>query len=54
MLTSKATLLLGGWMALTAALVGCSGIAGETASSALLVFGAIVALTLVRGPKESR
>lgn len=54
MLTSKAVLLLGGWLALTATLVGTSGIAGETASGVLLVLGAMIALLLSRGPKESR
>ncbi len=54
MLTSKATLLVGGWLALTAALVGTSGIAGEGTSNVLLVLGALIALGLSRGPRESR
>ena len=51
---SKAALLLGGWLALTAALVGTSGIAGETTSNVLLLLGAMIALAIVRGPKELR
>ncbi len=54
MLTSKAVLLIGGWLALTAALVGTSGIAGDTASNALLVGGAAIALVLSRGPRADR
>ena len=54
MLTSRAGLPIGGWFALTAALVGGSGIAGESASNVLLLAGAMVALVLVRGPRESR
>ena len=54
MLTSKATLLIGGWLALTATLVGTSGITGETTSNVLLVAGAAVALILSRGPREAR
>lgn len=54
MLTSKAALLVGGWFALAAALVGTSGIAGETASDVLLVLGAMVALALSRGPGRKR
>ena len=53
-LTSKAVLLIGGWAALTAALVGSSGIVGETASATLLVAGAAVALLLSRGPRTER
>jgi hypothetical protein len=53
-LTRKATLLVGGWFALTATLVGTSGIAGETTSNVLLVLGAAVALILSRGPREAR
>ena len=52
MLASKATLLIGGWFALTAALVGSSGIAGDQASGILLVLGAMVALLLCRGPQR--
>ncbi len=54
MLTSKAALLVGGWLSLTAALVGTSGIAGETTSTVLLVLGGVVALAISRGPKETR
>jgi hypothetical protein len=52
--TSKALLLAGGWFALTAALVATSGIAGEATSNLLLVSGAVVALILSRGPRESK
>jgi membrane associated rhomboid family serine protease len=53
-LTSKAMLFIGGWLALTATLVGTSGIAGDAASSALLIGGAVVALVLSRGPRTQR
>jgi hypothetical protein len=53
-LTSKAMLLIGGWLALTATLVGTSGITGEAASRALLIAGAVVALLLSRGPRTQR
>jgi len=53
-LTSKAALLVGGWLALTATLIGTSGMAGDTASNILLVIGAAVALVLSRGPRETQ
>jgi hypothetical protein len=53
-LSSKLALLLGGWLALTSALVGGSGIAGETVSGGLVVFGAGLALAITRGPRRAR
>jgi hypothetical protein len=50
----KAVLLVGGWLALTAALVGSSGIAGEAASVGLLAFAAAVALAITRGPRGGK
>ena len=54
LLTSKVALWVGGWFAVTAALVGTSGLAGDTISKVLLVAGALVALTLSHGPREQR
>ncbi len=53
MLTSKPALLIGGYLALTAVLVAGSGIAGESASNALLLAASMVALLMARGPRES-
>jgi hypothetical protein len=51
---SKLVLLVGSWLALTAALLGGSGIAGEGASVALLATGAAIALAVTRGPRGAR
>jgi hypothetical protein len=54
MASGKLALLVGGWFAVTAALVGSSGIAGERGSVALLATGAAIALALTRGPRSVR
>jgi hypothetical protein len=51
-LTSKPALLIGGYLTLTAVLVGCSGIAGESAANALLLAASMAALVMARGPRE--
>lgn len=47
MLTEKVWIWLAG-TALVASLVGTAGLANEAASSVLLAFGAVIALSLIR------
>ena len=47
MLTEKVWIWLAG-AALVASLVGTAGLANEAASSVLLAFGAVIALSLIR------